>query len=395
LFLHSPLLDELKAIQEVLQGKIQEMELASLARASEGHRREGDAQGEISAPTAAQVDKKDNNMDNRRFSPMAAAGHAPPPPAPPPMPLSPLNEPQIHQTSVSEVSHSSDDGLQGALEMGRYGTTSLAGSGSATSPSLKAQRAAGLAAIEESPTHMLDSSDFEWEEAREEMSGIDMHRSKSRLLRCGGDGVAAAGVPCAEGGGGPPGQFDDMHTCEDSTGIDPDAPVSSVERLSDSSPQTGTVRGGSPEGGSSGVGPALGPFRDDDLRCPICLDLMYKPVGLGCGHKFCRTCALESAGFGRVSGAFRNVITYIPPRTPCPQCRQTHVYKGAVSLKEVGALIRNRYPEQWDERRLQELQEMNRQTSSSSALPQVPPQVRWPISPYDLLYSSFDTDEPR
>lgn len=32
------------------------------------------------------------------------------------------------------------------------------------------------------------------------------------------------------------------------------------------------------------------------LSCPICMDTLYKPVGLQCGHVFCRDCLLQSAG---------------------------------------------------------------------------------------------------
>ena len=32
------------------------------------------------------------------------------------------------------------------------------------------------------------------------------------------------------------------------------------------------------------------------LTCPICFDTLYKPVGLQCGHVFCRDCLLQSAG---------------------------------------------------------------------------------------------------
>ena len=134
-------------------------------------------------------------------------------------------------------------------------------------------------------------------------------------------------------------------------GIDPDAPVAEQRQGKDSAPQASSGCQ------SSGVGPAFGPFRDEELRCPICLEIMYKPVGLGCGHKFCRSCALEAAGFGKVFGAFRNIISYIPSRTPCPQCRQKQVYKGAVSLKELALLIKERYPREWAERKSQEKEE--------------------------------------
>ena len=77
-------------------------------------------------------------------------------------------------------------------------------------------------------------------------------------------------------------------------------------------------------------------------------------MGLRCGHKFCRPCALGAAGFGGVFGSFANVVTYVPARTPCPQCRQRNVFHSAVVLREVGALIKERYPEEWEERRAED-----------------------------------------
>jgi len=157
-------------------------------------------------------------------------------------------------------------------------------------------------------------------------------------------------------------------TPEQSGGVDPDAPVPPETGAAEGVPPGSDAHGAAsgPQrsaAGSSGGG--LGPFAEDDLRCSICLDLLYRPVGLGCGHKFCRACALEAAGFGHIYGTFRNVISYIPARTPCPHCRQTHVYRSAVSLKEVGLLIRSRFPEHWEERHMEE-QRQQRQTRTSS-----------------------------
>ena len=70
---------------------------------------------------------------------------------------------------------------------------------------------------------------------------------------------------------------------------------------------------------------------------PLCCS-----AGLACGHKFCRQCALESAGFGRAVGAFHNIASHVPNRAACPQCRQRGVFRHAVALREVGRLIQSR-----------------------------------------------------
>ena len=187
-----------------------------------------------------------------------------------------------------------------------------------------------LQAIEESPTCLLDSSDIEWEEDSPSQS-VNVRPQNWPVLHNG-----KFEQPNVEE------DKDDKPKNSARRGVDPDAPVAPKSK--------GSGRGAS-SGKSSGVGPAQGPFRDDELRCPICLEIMYKPVGLGCGHKFCKACALEAAGFGKVVGAFRNIITYIPARVSCPQCRQKQVYKGAVSLKELSSLIKDRYPKEWASRR--------------------------------------------
>lgn len=100
----------------------------------------------------------------------------------------------------------------------------------------------------------------------------------------------------------------------------------------------------------------VGEFDEEDLKCPICLDVMFRPIGLGCGHKFCQTCAFKFARKGKYSviDSFKTNLQRIPAETPCPECRQGHVYKNAVQLREVDALIRKRYPHLWRARRMEE-----------------------------------------
>ena len=423
LFLHSPLLDELKAVQDVLQQKINDLETHT--DADEGH--DGDhvdsdaekgaiaRKGKVS--TAHPQENVHIGAGNQRGMPVVHFSGdnaaAPSLASPRHLPLSdgtlgipaPGGDHPSHlaRDSSDTVSHSSD-GLRGATALAPSYTGSL---GSITSPSLKAQRTAALAAIQESPTCMLDSSDIEWE--------TDSPRARDAKISGGKDITAATSSqwPTPFANSGPQQQqatsassvstaahaaaaaaqymHHDNHHLHDATttsgagaleGIDPDAPMPSPSLLQEESTAVGGLSTGGTGGGGGCVAPGgkspgaekptstnqaeaggygsstsgniLGPFRDEELRCPICLDLMYKPVGLGCGHKFCRPCALEAAGFGRACGAFRNIISYIPTRTRCPHCRQKNVYKNAVELKEVGILIRTRYPEQWAERRAED-----------------------------------------
>ena len=68
---------------------------------------------------------------------------------------------------------------------------------------------------------------------------------------------------------------------------------------------------------------------------------MYKPLGLGCGHKFCTECVLRVVG---VAGEdllqpLRRILTDVPHGTACPQCRQRAVFYNAVELTKLGAFI--------------------------------------------------------
>ncbi|KAL4521381.1 hypothetical protein Ndes2526A_g01587 [Nannochloris sp. 'desiccata'] len=265
-----------------------------------------------------------------------------------------------------------------------FAPPSMSGSlGSHTSPSLQAQRRAALAAIQESPTCMLDSSDIEWEGGDDggEERGPSIDKNEGKWAQ---KSQAVAGVDLTAPAAAVPEEGE--HHIRDITsdagerdGIDPDAPLGNDGT-------DAVLDGGSlPDGGSSGVGLVLGPFRDEELRCPICLDIMYKPVGLGCGHKFCSPCALEAAGFGKAFGAFHNIISYIPTRTPCPQCRQKNVYKSAVTLREVGRLIKSRYPEQWAERKSEERTKRWEIASNSPSLSRERSTSLLGTTPFDLL----------
>lgn len=71
-------------------------------------------------------------------------------------------------------------------------------------------------------------------------------------------------------------------------------------------------------------------------------DLMYRPLGLACGHKFCAPCAFKAAGMGNAVGTMRALLHHTPPLTPCPECRRPGMYARAKELESVGQLIKFR-----------------------------------------------------
>ena len=47
--------------------------------------------------------------------------------------------------------------------------------------------------------------------------------------------------------------------------------------------------------------------QNENLTCGVCLDVLYKPVGLACGHVFCRDCLLQSAGVLAPGASFKDL----------------------------------------------------------------------------------------
>lgn len=198
-------------------------------------------------------------------------------------------------------------------------------------PSARRQWRRGLTAIAESPDCLLDSSDIDWADSAAADAG-------ARASAAGGSSFGGAEPPAAAAAAPPrPG----------------DATPAGGSLAANAPPPPGDAKGARPAGPPSLEG-SHRRLCDDDLRCPICLDLLFKPVGLGCGHKFCRNCVLEAAGFGGISGATRNIASHIPRRAACPQCRQPGVYRAMLRLREMGRLIQSRYPEEYAERAVEE-----------------------------------------
>lgn len=96
---------------------------------------------------------------------------------------------------------------------------------------------------------------------------------------------------------------------------------------------------------------------DEALQCPICLDTLYKPVGLACGHKFCGPCVLKATAAGRLLTHPNASLASVSHKARCPQCRQAGVFKNASALTVLGEGLRAKYPKYYSERQHEERQE--------------------------------------
>ncbi|XP_009119604.1 E3 ubiquitin-protein ligase BAH1 [Brassica rapa] len=85
---------------------------------------------------------------------------------------------------------------------------------------------------------------------------------------------------------------------------------------------------------------------DIDLTCSICLDTVFDPISLTCGHIYCYMCACSAASVNVVDG-----LKTADPSEKCPLCREVCVYKGAVHLDELSILLKRSCREYWEERR--------------------------------------------
>lgn len=95
---------------------------------------------------------------------------------------------------------------------------------------------------------------------------------------------------------------------------------------------------------------------DIDLTCSICLETLFDPVSLKCGHIFCFSCACSAAAVTVVDGLYG-----ANPNSKCPLCRQTRVFGDAVRLGELSILLSNSCQEYWEQRLQREKVERLRQ----------------------------------
>lgn len=84
---------------------------------------------------------------------------------------------------------------------------------------------------------------------------------------------------------------------------------------------------------------------DIDLTCSICLDTVFDPVSLTCGHIFCYTCACSAASVTIVDG-----LKAADPKEKCPLCREGGMHEGAVHLEELNILLGRSCKDYWEER---------------------------------------------
>ncbi|KAH9323057.1 hypothetical protein KI387_017696 [Taxus chinensis] len=82
-----------------------------------------------------------------------------------------------------------------------------------------------------------------------------------------------------------------------------------------------------------------------NLTCPICLDIVFEPVSLRCGHLFCNICACTAASVPMIEG-----VKAAKSFMRCPLCRQTGVYADSVHLAELNLLVKKRCKKYWKER---------------------------------------------
>nr|CAD1833297.1 unnamed protein product [Ananas comosus var. bracteatus] len=84
---------------------------------------------------------------------------------------------------------------------------------------------------------------------------------------------------------------------------------------------------------------------DINLTCSICLDTVFDPVALACGHIFCYMCCCSAASVTIVDG-----LESANPKAKCPLCRRGGVFARAVHLDELYILLRHSCSDYWEKR---------------------------------------------
>ncbi|KMZ66457.1 E3 ubiquitin-protein ligase BAH1 [Zostera marina] len=82
-----------------------------------------------------------------------------------------------------------------------------------------------------------------------------------------------------------------------------------------------------------------------DLTCSICLDTVFDPISLACGHIFCYICACGAASETIIDG-----LREASSESKCPLCRQEGVYRDYVRLTELNILLRENCHAYWEKR---------------------------------------------
>ncbi|PKA52722.1 putative E3 ubiquitin-protein ligase BAH1-like 1 [Apostasia shenzhenica] len=84
---------------------------------------------------------------------------------------------------------------------------------------------------------------------------------------------------------------------------------------------------------------------DIDLTCSICLETVFDPISLTCGHIFCYMCCCSAASVTIVDG-----LKNADSKAKCPLCRQEGVFDGAVHMDELNLLLSNSCRGYWEQR---------------------------------------------
>lgn len=86
---------------------------------------------------------------------------------------------------------------------------------------------------------------------------------------------------------------------------------------------------------------------DYDWTCQGCLNILYCPFGLKCGHELCKICALRCAGMAACLGDPVKLLANAPDQAKCPECQQESMFSGAIYLNQVDQMVKERFPVQW------------------------------------------------
>mmetsp|Transcript_949 Transcript_949/g.2359 ORF Transcript_949/g.2359 Transcript_949/m.2359 type:complete len:430 (+) Transcript_949:208-1497(+) len=83
------------------------------------------------------------------------------------------------------------------------------------------------------------------------------------------------------------------------------------------------------------------------ITCPICLEYMYRPHGLECGHGMCTPCLLVTNGMERgIAPSLRAMMSHLPYQKAgrCPVCRQG-IAAPPTELTALGRVVKKYAPE--------------------------------------------------
>ncbi|XP_021622651.1 probable E3 ubiquitin-protein ligase BAH1-like isoform X2 [Manihot esculenta] len=92
------------------------------------------------------------------------------------------------------------------------------------------------------------------------------------------------------------------------------------------------------------------------LTCAICLETVFNPYALSCGHLFCKSCACSAASVLIFQG-----LKAATPDAKCAICREAGVYANSVHMLELDLLLKTRCKKYWKERMIAERAEMVKQ----------------------------------